>query len=345
MIETWQELITGVLARLGPVYGAVVIWITVGVFGAIVQALISALIFSVVGMWRKRREAEQNHARQMELLRESHRQEIERREADRNQQRDDYDRADRSLTVEYIDMLLPHLRRICAIFYLGEDNNNTLELRAYKQTKNFMEEKGDADPAHPEKDLGLRLAFLLLQIMAAARLAHSAQWMRPLTDSQKKFLWLWTKRCVPALCSNQYPGRPFLYREQIQLLAEAMLVHSVHISKSRPLTWAEFVGQYHDSKTIKDLSDQVATAFRLIFVESEPLPLRKGQQARLDFLSLYFLEMQELSDQTVLQSSRDQHWSNIADAFRFEVDKSGRDPDWYVFQAGDIKSWIEKSKA
>ena len=172
----------------------------VGDLGPII-GLAAVLLGTLLGGWLQsrisRKQALQEHANQLKLLSETYRQNLEvltmqqRREEDlRIRQFAESDRADRLVVIEYIDLLLPRLIEVASIDYIASNNTDLEVLRRLKQLQNYMTTTV-IDASHPERNLGLRMSFLLAQLTAAMRIALNARWTRPLTDSQTVFLGHW----------------------------------------------------------------------------------------------------------------------------------------------------------
>ena len=187
--KDWVDLVNG----LAPVFGIAAV-----VIGALITGGFQACV--------SRKQTAEAHDSQLKLLQETHRQNLEvmswqdGRESDqRTRQFAESDKADRLVVVEYVDLLLPRLTDAASIVYLGPNNRDEDELRRYQNLQQLMAQVA-IDAAHPEKNLGLRMAFLMFQLAAAMRIALNARWLRPLTEEQTKFLSHWEDHLEPVLC-------------------------------------------------------------------------------------------------------------------------------------------------
>jgi hypothetical protein len=315
-----------------------------------VIGLIGVLLGTLLGGWLQarisRKQALQERDNQLKLLTETHRQNMEvlamqhRREEDlRLRQFAESDRADRLVVIEYVDLVLPRLIEVASIDYIASDNKDAEELRRFKQLQRYMTEMV-VDPAHPEKNLGLRTAFLLFQLTAAMRIALNARWTRPLTDEQGVFLSHWESHIEPMICSARYPGKELLYREQIEIITQEMLVAPEVTRIARPVNWSEFCEKYTATAVVRELAEQVAGRVRFIFNESNALPPRKAMQCRLGIMALYMIQLTKEAGNDSWSWRNEGLWKIVAEWFAWEQ-KQGQNPKWYVFDRGDVAKRIQ----
>lgn len=322
-----------ILNELGPVLGVLAV-----VLGTVVAGLFQA---KVAGD-----QADRSHDSQLKLLEKTHAQSLkllelqQRREEDlRIRQFEESDRADRLLVLEYVDLLLPRLHSMAIIDYLASDNKNRDELNRFQTLQKYMM-VDDSDPAHPERTLGLRVSFLLFQLAAAMRLALNARWTRPLTDAQIEFLSHWEKDLEPAFCSGRYPGKELLYREQIEILTQEMLVEVSATGITRPMNWKDFCHKYETDRVISELADLTTEKVRWIFDEDKSLPPRKAMQCRLAIMALYLIELSTESGYDHWDWMAGSLWDVATNWFKWEQDQ-GQSPNWFVFEYGDVAARVE----
>lgn len=252
------------------------------------------------------------------------------------------DRADRYLIIEYIDQVLPRLSQITSIHFLSstEDNKNEDEREEFRQLKSFMDAT-QVDPAHPERTLSIRMAFLLFQLITAARIALNARWSRPLSDYQKSFLSHYECHLEPILCSGRYPGEEWLYREQIAIIEDEMTVQG-NQRVPHPVNWREFCQKYQEGGVLRTLADMVASKFRFIFDDANhrTTPLRRSSQCRLAIMALYLIKMSEENGDSIWAKKAADIWPVVADWFAWEAtyntENGRRPPQWFVFTYGDV---------
>jgi hypothetical protein len=308
----------------------------IGVMAVVLGTLIAGWFQSKVA----RRQVQQAHESQLALLEQTHRHNLEvltaqqRRDEDlRLRQFAESDRADRLVVIEYIDLLLPRLCEVASIEYLASDNKEADELRRYLTLQRYMS-ANVVDPAHPERNLGLRMAFLLFQL-AAMRIALNARWLRPLTGEQSRFLSHWETHIEPMICSGRYPGKELLFREQIEIITEEMLVAPQATKVTRPLNWKEFCDKYSGTPAVRDLAEMVAAKLRFIFDEGNKLPPRKAMQCRLAIMALYLIQLSKEAGENGWTRREEGLWDIVTRWFAWE-DEQGQEPAWYVFQFGDV---------
>lgn len=307
--------------------------------------LVAVLAATLLGGWLQarlsRKQAIHEHDNQFKLLAETHRQNVEvlalqqRQEEElRIRQFAESDRADRLVVIEYIDLLLPRLIEVASIEYVASDNVDADELRRFKLLQNYMT-SSVVDPAHPERNLGLRMSFLLSQLTAAMRIALNARWTRPLTDAQTHFLAHWESHIEPMMCSGRYPGKVLLYREQIEIITQEMLITPDTTRVPRPLNWKEFCEKYTANQVVRELAEQVAGRIRYIFNESNSLPPRKAMQCRLGIMALYLIQMSKEAGNDSWTWREEKLWEIVANWFVWESSQK-QNPRWYVFERGDV---------
>jgi hypothetical protein len=309
----------------------------IGVIAVVLGTLIAGWFQSKVA----RRQVQQAHDSQLALLEQTHRHNLEvltaqqRRDEDlRLRQFAESDRADRLVVIEYIDLLLPRLCEVASIYYLAADNKDAEELQRYLRLQKFMGASA-VDPAHPERNLGMRMTFLLFQLIAAMRIALNARWTRPLTEEQSQFLSHWETHIEPMICSGRYPGKELLYREQIEIITEEMLVAPHATKVTRPLNWKEFCDKHSGNPAVRDLAETVAGKLRFIFDETRSLPPRKAMQCRLAIMALYLIQLSKEAGSDSWQRREEALWDIVTDWFTWEAEQ-GQKPAWYVFEFGDV---------
>ena len=284
-----------------------------------------------------RRQAEMTHRQNLELLRlEMHRDEKARR-----RQQEEADLADRLRVIEYVDMLVPRMHEIAAIRYLADDNKDEEEGEKYRTLKRYISIDA-VSAAHPEQTLGLRISFLIFQLIAAMRLAILARWTRPLSDAQSRFLGYWELDIEPILCSGRYPGKEFLYREQLEIVAHEMITPSSALGVTRPLNWSEFCNTLSDGNVLGELARVVAEKIAFVFDESNPLPARKATQCRLAIMGLYFAKLSEEAGESTWSAYVDRLWQVVLECFQHEKDCSYYS-GWFVFERGDVEERAKKA--
>jgi|GEM_PF-2665354 len=315
-----------------------------------VIGVMAVVLGTVIAGWFQQRvtrsQTADAHRSQLQLLEETHRQNIavlsiqQKREEDlRIRQFAESDRADRLVVIEYVDLLLPRLIEVSAIRYLAADNKDADELRRYQQLQRYMSEQS-VEPAHPEKNLGLRMAFLLFQLIGSLRIALSARWTRPLTDEQTTFLSHWESHLEPMICSGRYPGKELLYREQVEIVSAEMLASPETAKVPRPINWKEFCDKCVAEPALKRLADVVAGKLRFIFDEANSLPPRKAMQCRLAIMALYLIKLSKDAGNDSWARSEEGLWNIVRDWFRWESDQ-GQEPRWFVFKFGDAATQTE----
>ncbi len=268
----------------------------------------------------------------------------EREDRMREEQFAEADKADRLLVLEYVDQLLPRLCQITSIYFLagGTINKDQQERELFERLKSYMMTL-TVDPAHPEKNLALRLAFLFFQLIAALRAALNARWTRPLSKEQTQFLAEYEAHLEPILCSGRYPGDELLYREQIEIIADEMLVPKQGVV--RPLNWKEFCSRYDEGGVLCTLAELVAHKLRFVFDDANPRSTapRRAMQCRLAILALYLIDMSERAGSTGWSWRSDTIWEVVTNWYRWEEEQR-QEPEWYVFSRGDVRRRIEKDR-
>ncbi len=301
--------------------------------GTVIVAL-AGLFGTLFAGWYQARKA---HASQLAVIRATE----QREDRLRQRQYQESDNADRLLILEYVDQLLPRLSEIASIYFLAgtEINKDDAERERFRRLQGFMRST-NVDPAHPEKTLSIRLAFLLFQLIAAMRTALNARWTRPLSDEQAQFLAHYELHLEPIFCSGRYPGEEFLYREQIEIIADEMLV-SKHPRVVKPLNWKEFADRYAEGGVLRTLTDLIAGKLRFIFDDSNPrtVPPRRSTQARLAILALYLIHMSDEAGNPMWNRRSDNIWRVVANWFAWERGED-QNPQWYVFNRGDVAAWL-----
>jgi len=306
--------------------------VIVGVAG-VVGTLLAAVI---AGWWQARASRDQAaraHESQVAVLRETQ----QRDERLRERQFLEADHADRLLVTEYIDLLLPRLIQITSIHFLASANTRDEEERQLFERLQHQMERLEVNPAHPERNLGLRLTFLLFQLVGAMRLALNARWTRPLSVSQAEFLSHWEDHLEPVICSGRYPGDELLYREQLEIIADEMLNTQPQAGVKRPMNWKEFCAIYSAGGVLTELSDLIAKKLRFIFDDRNPrtTPLRRSAQCRLAILALYLIRMSEEAGEKGWLKRADAVWRTATNWRKWQLDE-GQTPDWFVFEHGDV---------
>ena len=325
--KDWVDLVN----ELGPVLGIAAV-----VIGSLINGWFQACV--------SRKQTAEAHDSQLKLLQETHRQNLEvlslqhDRDSDqRTRQFEESDKADRLVVVEYIDLLLPRLIEASSIVYLGPGNHDPDELRRYQNLQQLMEQVA-IDPAHPEKNLGLRMAFLMFQLTAAMRIALNARWLRPLTQEQAKFLSHWEDHLEPILCSGRYQGKELLYREQVEIIVEEMLVAPIATKVTRPLNWKEFCEKCQSCPVLKELAEQVAVRLRYIFDDTKALPPRRAMQCRLAILALYLVQISKDAGNDSWNWREESLWRVVKEWFTWQ-EKENQRPCWFVFRFNDVAEY------
>lgn len=316
-----------------------------------VIGLAAVLLGTLLGGWMQarlsRRQATQEQDSQLKVLAETHRQNLEvlslqqRREEDaRMRQFAESDRADRLVVIEYVDLILPRLIEVSSIEYIASNSKNPEELRKFQLLQRLMADT-TVDHAHPERNLGLRMAFLWFQMIASMRIASNARWTRPLTDMQSEFLAHWESHIEPMFCSGRYPGKELLYREQVEILTHEMLVAPAVTTVPRPLDWREFCGRYTTDPVVRDLAELVAERVRFIFVETNALPPRKAMQCRLAIMALYLIQLSKEAGNESWAWREDALWRTVTSWFAWEASQN-QSPKWFVFEFGDVAARLRQ---
>jgi hypothetical protein len=320
--------IVELVQELGPAIGVMAV-----VLGTVIAGWFQARV--------ARSQSAQSHESQLQLLEKTHKQNMEmlalqqRREEDlRLRQFEESDRADRLVVIEYVDLLLPRLTEVCSIRYLGYDNNDPDELQRFQLFQSRMMEKG-IDRAHPERNLGLRIAFLLFQLVGSMRIALNARWARPLSERQTTFLAHWERHIEPMICSGRYPGKELLNREQLEIIGAEMLVAPPATAAVRPLNWKEFCTRCEGDPVLRELSEIVASRLQFIFNDENSLPPRKAMQCRLAIMALYLIQLSKEAGNESWNRREEDCWRVVTDFFEWESQVS-QDPKWFVFQFGDV---------
>ncbi len=313
-------------------------------------SVFAVLLGTLLGGWMQarisRRRSDEERANQVKLLTETHRHNLEvmtmqqRREEDlRISQFEESDKADRLVVIEYIDLMLPRLIEVASINYIASDNKDLDELQRFTNLRRYMTVTL-VDPSHPERNLDLRMAFLLFQLTAAMRIALNARWMRPLTDDQVVFLEHWESHIEPMICSGRYPGKELLYREQVEIITQEMLTAPDVSKVPRPLNWKEFCEKYSADPVLQELAEQVAGRIRFIFDEANALPPRKAMQCRLGIMALYLIQLsKEARGSDSWTWREDGLWEVVVGWYKWEQEQS-QNPRWYVFERGDVAKRI-----
>lgn len=289
-----------------------------------------------------RKHAVISQRNQLQLMDQTFKQQIEiltiqqKREEDiRQRQYAEADRADRLVVTEYIDLLVPRLIEIASIDYIASDNRDENELRRFKRMQRYVSQT-ELDFAHPEKTLGLRIAFLLFQLVGSMRNALNSRWVRPLSQEQSDFLDHWEAHIEPMICSSRYPGEELLYREQVEIIGSEMVTASHNSKTIRPLNWREFCQKCKSDHYFYELATIVADKIRLIFDEGNPVPPRKAMQCRLAIMAMYLIHLSEESGCRTWSNRMPSLWRVICEWFDWQCNQ-GQSPEWFLFKYGDVK--------
>lgn len=294
---------------------------------------------SLLQSWSMRSQAREQHANQMALLRESHRHEDE----DRARQHAEADRADRLRVIDYVELLIPRLAELATLGWLGSSRAGGGASGQFARLEPWMNTTA-VDPAHPERNLSLRTAFLGFRLAAAMQMALQARWLRPLTPIQAEFLSRWERHIEPVLCSNRYPGAPILYREQLEIIANQMMVRSEATGEARPMNWREFCDLYNQDPVWKELADTVAGYLRQIFAKEGDLRERKNRECRLAIMALYLIDLCRSEGEMRWGDLEGNLWRTITRQYAHIQEKSGQPPMWYVFAPGDVGERLAATK-
>jgi hypothetical protein len=227
------------------------------------------------------------------------------------------------------------MHEIATIRYLAEDNKDSAELEKYTRLKRYISEY-EVSLAHPERTLGYRISFLIFQLVAAMRLALIARWTRPLSDAQSQFLKYWELDLEPVLCSGRYPGKEFLYREQLEIVSHEMITASSTLGITRPLNWTEFCQSLTADSVLGELAKIVAERIAFVFDEDKPLPARKGMQCRLAIMGLYFIRLSQEAGEDTWIPHEERLWEVVVEQYEHEKEYNYYN-GWFVFERGDVE--------
>lgn len=182
------------------------------------------------------------------------------------------------------------------------------------------------DAAYPERSVSLRIAFRLFQLVAAMRLALNAPRTRVVSEKHRQFLDEWNSHLAPVLCSPDYTGEPLLFREQLEIIANEMLVKPNTTDAVRPVDWSEFVAKYTQGGVIKSLADIVCERIAFICHDTGSMRCRRLLQCRLAILGLYLIGLSKLAGKDFWSSREPGLWSTVRNGFRREARQWLYDP-------------------
>jgi len=242
--------------------------------------------------------------------------------------------AQRVLVQQYAKSLLPLIKRICEIKWLDESTNkNEEDKKKLQKLKRFI--LTDAlDCAHPQTNAGYQGTFLIYQFIAAFNLALAMRVKGYFTPTYKEFINNWERQFLTVFCSTIYPGIPWFFREQLEVIGQEMLIWDEKLNQVRPLNWFEFTHKLNNEPNFKSLCEALREKIVHIFREDCALANRLQTQTRFAFFALYLLSMLDESDMDVGFKGFEQvFWNNICCWYRDNPEKNGY---IYVFQKGDV---------
>lgn len=203
---------------------------------------------------------------------------------------------DRILIIDSVRDFLTGVKPVVTMRRLSlSGHRSEAEEKRYRQLKHFME-ANIADPAHPEKNAGLRLTFHLFRALAAVRIAMGARSTRLLSVSHERILAIWDRKLLPGMTSPTYPGRKFFYVEQLRYITEAFVTTDGINGQKRPLNWPEFCrtfdeGSDEHDETLNAVTSHVWSQIRSVFDEKTIFADRRLTQVRLAIMALYLYKL------------------------------------------------------
>lgn len=247
---------------------------------------------------------------------------------------EELDRSDRTVVVDSCGALIPLLRSIATINYLGDDNNDDRERAFYGRLKNQLDNL-DVDISDPTSNLRLRFVFLLAQVFVGGRIAYAAKRTRSLSNDHESFLEQISRRLHNSLCSNVYPGNPFMYREHIDILADICASNSKFGDYVRPINWEEAIELYRNNEVFQEIVVQTGRILQDLLDESKPLGARKEFQVRLAIVAIYLID-------TIRIDQRNAYWQDYGELWKLvkaqaaHMKKRKYYSGWYIYEKDDV---------
>ncbi len=263
-------------------------------------------------------------------------------EVQHQQELQEIENTNRELVQAYADSLIFQLRNLSEIVGWLEENNG--DNKKYTELSKYIRDK-NINVAKPQETRGYQIAFLIFQFMAAFWLSRTSRFSGMMTPEYKDFLDKWENKFEPIFCSRKYPGIPWLFREQIEIIAEEMLVVSEKTDITRPMHWKEFAEEIENNKALLDLADHLKSRIAFIFNDADNIENRQRTLSRLAFLGLYLTDIFSKYDKSdYIEESETLFWDRITewctkDELWFDEHDEGR--QLYVFVEGDIQKRIK----
>lgn len=244
------------------------------------------------------------------------------------------EKAQRELVRQYAFSLISIIRRICQVKWLGDENKDEDDRRNLMTMKRYVL-VDDLEWAHPQKNIGYQTAFLMFQFIGAFHLALLSRTQGHLTEEHLDFLEESTKRINSVYFANILPGKPWIYREHLEMISHIALTIDKNTNEVRPLNWIEFVESISDH-TFSALVHQLRSKVYEVFDSKANLGHRLQTKTRFAFFGLYLIDLldKETKEDSYIQTAAKVFWDNIVETYRSSPDQYR---DLFVFQPGDIQ--------
>lgn len=200
------------------------------------------------------------------------------------------------------------------------------------------------DSVNPQENRGYHIVFLIFQFIAAFKIALSSRFLGAITEEQRRFLNKWESKIEQVFCSSQYPGKPWFYREKIDVLAEDMLIISDKTGILRPMNWREFVEKLSRDETFKELVEGLRNDYSYIFNDSKDIRARYRSKCRISIFGLYLLDLlNERERKEHHRFAKDIFLKGICSWYEEEENKD-QYKSFYLFEKGDINAFCQRIK-
>lgn len=239
-----------------------------------IWALVGAVLGAAITGYFQLQAAEKQSLQQLQLLERQFAHAVDTDERQYQRELQQKEEANNQLIKSYIFLLIPMLRELAEISYLPRENE-IYQNEIYQRMKKGIYDVGNKiDPVNPQENRGYQMTFLIFQFIAAYKIALSSRFSRAITMEQKSFLDQWEDKFEQIFCSPKYPGKPWFYRERIDVIAEEMLTVSTKTGLLRPMNWKEFVEKIFADDVFKALVEGLRNQFSFVFDISLLLRLR-----------------------------------------------------------------------
>ncbi len=236
------------------------------------------------------------------------------------------------------DGALSFLSQVHEITEIGILDKRTKE---YRTLQSFVQNP-NLDPGKPQSNRAASAAFALGQVLAGFKIILSERNVSPASEEHQQFLSLWHTKIIPSLTSRSYPGDPYLYPEQVDILATKLIVPDLKPNTYRPMHWAEFVELFNSDESVKTVIRSIWDQIADVFDDSKPPEIRTLKQARLAMISIL---LNSIRERAKLKPQYDEAFKlHLGRLFAHEEKRKGAPPKWYVMTYNDVAEWAEPER-